>query len=97
MKEHEFNVRVRYAETDQMGWFIMVMLSILRWDAWNGLETWDFIQMDGRNGIMLPVVSLNINYKNQPVMMTLTGKTIFKSQTVKIEFDYEIYNEQASC
>jgi acyl-CoA thioester hydrolase len=23
MKEHEFNVRVRYAETDQMGLFIM--------------------------------------------------------------------------
>jgi acyl-CoA thioesterase FadM len=47
MKEYEFNVR--YAETDQMGWFIMViMLSILRWDAWNGLETLGFIQMDGR-------------------------------------------------
>jgi acyl-CoA thioesterase FadM len=43
MKEYEFNVRVRYAETDQMGWFIMViMLSILRWDAWNGLETLGF-------------------------------------------------------
>jgi hypothetical protein len=42
MKEYEFNVRVRY-ETDQMGWFIMViMLSILRWDAWNGLETLGF-------------------------------------------------------
>jgi acyl-CoA thioester hydrolase len=25
MKEYEFNVRVRYAETDQMGWFIMVI------------------------------------------------------------------------
>jgi acyl-CoA thioesterase FadM len=49
MKEHEFNVRVRYAETDQMGLFIMgIMLSILRWDAWNGLEHWDFLQMDGR-------------------------------------------------
>jgi acyl-CoA thioesterase FadM len=41
MKEYEFNVRVRYAETDQMGWFI-IMLSILRWDAWNGLETLGF-------------------------------------------------------
>jgi hypothetical protein len=48
MKEYEFNVRVRYAEQIK-GWFIMViMLSILRWDAWNGLETLDFIQMDGR-------------------------------------------------
>jgi hypothetical protein len=41
MKEYEFNVRVRYAETDQMGWFIRIMLSILRWDAWNG-ETLGF-------------------------------------------------------
>jgi acyl-CoA thioester hydrolase len=46
------------------------------------------------NGIMLPVVSLN-NYKKARYDDLLTVKTIFKSQsTVKIEFDYEIYNEQ---
>jgi acyl-CoA thioesterase FadM len=28
MKEHEFNVRVRYAETDQMGLFIMELCSV---------------------------------------------------------------------
>jgi acyl-CoA thioester hydrolase len=42
------------------------------------------------------VVSLNINYK-KPARYDdlLTVKTIFKSQTsVKIEFDYEIYNEK---
>jgi hypothetical protein len=46
--------------------------------------------------VLLPVVSLNINYK-KPARYDdlLTVKTIFKSQsTVKIEFDYEIYNEQ---
>jgi acyl-CoA thioesterase FadM len=54
-----------------MGWFIMViMLSILRWDAWNGLETLVSYKWMEENGIMLPVVSLNINYKKQPVMMT---------------------------
>jgi acyl-CoA thioester hydrolase len=78
------------------GWFIMViMLSILRWDAWNGLETLGFHTWMEENG-MLPVVSLNINYK-KPARYDdlLTVKTIFKSQsTVKIEFDYEIYNEQ---
>jgi acyl-CoA thioesterase FadM len=41
MKEYEFNVRVRYAETDQMVVY-HIMLSILRWDAWNGLETLGF-------------------------------------------------------
>jgi acyl-CoA thioester hydrolase len=48
------------------------------------------------SGIMLPVVSLNINYK-KPARYDdlLKVKTIFKSQTsVKIEFDYEIYNEK---
>ena len=48
------------------------------------------------NGIMLPVVSLTINYK-KPARYDdlLRVKTIFKSQTsVKIEFDYEIRNEQ---
>jgi acyl-CoA thioester hydrolase len=48
------------------------------------------------NGVMLPVVSLEMNYK-KPARYDdeLRVKTILKSQTsVKIEFDYEIYNEQ---
>jgi acyl-CoA thioester hydrolase len=47
------------------------------------------------NGVMLPVVSLSMNFK-KPARYDdlLTVKTILKSQTsVKIEFDYEIYNE----
>ena len=48
------------------------------------------------NGVMLPVVSLEMNYK-KPARYddVLCIKTILKSQnSVKIEFDYEIYNEQ---
>jgi acyl-CoA thioesterase FadM len=62
------------------GWFIMViMLSILRWDAWNGLETLGFHTRMEENGIMLPVVSLNINYKTSPLYDDLlTVKTILK-------------------
>jgi acyl-CoA thioester hydrolase len=48
------------------------------------------------NGVMLPVVSLEMIYK-KPARYDdeLRVKTILKSQTsVKIEFDYEIYNEQ---
>ena len=47
------------------------------------------------NGVMLPVVSLSMNFK-KPARYDdlLTVKTILKSKTsVKIEFDYEIYNE----
>jgi len=47
------------------------------------------------NGIALPIVSMNINYK-KPARYDelLTVHTIFKSQSsVKIEFDCAIYNE----
>ena len=98
MREHEFKVRVRYSETDQMGvvyhgnyaqYFEMGRVEWLR----NLGVSYKWME---ENGIMLPVVSLNINYK-KPARYDdlLTVKTIFKSQTtVKIEFDYEIYNEQ---
>jgi acyl-CoA thioesterase FadM len=39
------------------------MHNILRWGAWNGLGTLDFYKWMEESGVMLPVVSLNINYK----------------------------------
>ena len=98
MVQHEFKVRVRYSETDQMGvvyhgnyaqYFEMGRVEWLR----NLGVSYKWME---ENGIMLPVVSLNINYK-KPARYDdlLIVKTIFKSQTsVKIEFDYEIRNEQ---
>jgi acyl-CoA thioester hydrolase len=98
MKEFEFNVRVRYAETDQMGvvyhgnyaqYFEMGRVEWLR----NMGVSYKWME---DNGVMLPVVSLSMDYK-KPARYddVLTVKTIFKSQTsVKIEFDYEIYNEK---
>ncbi|MDG2431780.1 thioesterase family protein [Flavobacterium sp.] len=98
MKEHEYKVRVRYSETDQMGvvyhgnyaqYFEMGRVEWLR----NLGISYKWME---DSGIMLPVVSLNINYK-KPARYDdlLTVKTIFKSQsTVKIEFDYEIFNEK---
>jgi acyl-CoA thioester hydrolase len=98
MKEYQFEVRVRYAETDQMGvvyhgnyaqYFEMGRVEWLR----NLGVSYKWME---ENGIMLPVVSLNINYK-KPARYDdlLRVKTIFRKQTsVRIEFDYEIYNEQ---
>ncbi|WP_026978301.1 acyl-CoA thioesterase [Flavobacterium tegetincola] len=97
MKIHEFTVRVRYAETDQMGvvyhgnyaqYFEMGRVEWLR----NMGVSYKWME---ENGVMLPVVSLTMNYKKPARYDDLiTVKTIFKSQTsVKIEFDYEIYNE----
>jgi acyl-CoA thioester hydrolase len=97
MKEYQFQVRVRYAETDQMGvvyhgnyaqYFEMGRVEWLR----NMGVSYKWME---ENGVMLPVVSLSMNYK-KPARYDdlLTVKTILKSQTsVKIEFDYEIYNE----
>lgn len=98
MKFHEFLVRVRYSETDQMGvvyhgnyaqYFEMGRVEWLR----NIGFSYKFME---EKGIMLPVVSLNVNFK-KPARYDdlLRVRTIFKSQTsVKIEFDYEIYNEE---
>ena len=97
MKIHELKVRVRYAETDQMGvvyhgnyaqYFEMGRVEWLR----NLGASYKWME---ETGIMLPVVSLSMNYK-KPARYDdeLTIKTILKSQTsVKIEFEYEIYNQ----
>lgn len=98
MREFEFKVRVRYAETDQMGvvyhgnyaqYFEMGRVEWLR----NLGLSYKFME---ENGIMLPVVSLTMNYKKPARYDDLIRvKTIFNSQTsVKIEFDYEIFNEK---
>jgi acyl-CoA thioester hydrolase len=97
MKEYKFDVRVRYAETDQMAvvyhgnyaqYFEMGRVEWLR----NMGISYKWME---QNGVMLPVVSLTMNYK-KPARYDdlLTVKTIFKSlSSVKIEFDYEIHNE----
>ena len=99
MKEFQFSVRVRYAETDQMGvvyhgnYAQYFEMGRVEWLRNMGIS---YKWMEG-NGIMLPVVSLTMNYK-KPARYddVLTVKTIFKSQTsVKIEFDYEIYNDKS--
>ena len=97
MKNNQIKVRVRYAETDQMGvvyhgnyaqYFEMGRVEWLR----NLGLSYKFME---ENGIMLPVVNLTLNYK-RPARYDdlLTVTTIFKKQeSVKIEFDYEIHNE----
>jgi acyl-CoA thioester hydrolase len=98
MKQHEINVRVRYSETDQMG--VVYHGNYAQYFEMGRVEWLRNIGISYRwmeeNGIMLPVVSLNINYK-KPARYDdlLIVKTIFKKQeSVKIEFDYEIRNEK---
>ncbi|MBW3519364.1 thioesterase family protein [Flavobacterium sp. NKUCC04_CG] len=98
MKNFEIQLRVRYAETDQMGvvyhgnYAQYFEMGRVEWLRNLGLS---YKKLED-TGVMLPVVSLSMNYK-KPALYDdlLTVRTIFKSQTtVKIEFDYEIVNEQ---
>jgi len=98
MNTHQYTTRVRYAETDQMGvvyhgnYAVFFEMGRVEWLRNLGVS---YKQME-ESGIMLPVVSLTMNYK-KPARYDdlLTVTTRFKSQTsVKIEFDYEIHNEK---
>jgi len=97
MDYHQTKIRVRYSETDQMqvvyhgNYAQYFEIGRVEWLRNKGIS---YKWME-ENGIMLPVVSLTMNYK-KPARYDelLTLKTILKNRTsVKIEFDYELYNE----
>ncbi|MFT5846400.1 MAG: acyl-CoA thioester hydrolase [Psychroserpens sp.] len=97
-KKTEIEFRVRYGETDQMGvvyhgnyaqYFEMGRTSWLRdmGFSYRALED---------SGVMLPVISLNINYKRPARYDDLikVKTTLVKLPSVTIEFNYEILNEK---
>ena len=97
MNYHQTQFRVRYSETDQMqvvyhgNYAQYFEVGRVEWLRKKGVS---YKWME-ENGIMLPVVSLTMNYK-KPARYDelLTLKTILINQTsVKIEFAYELYNE----
>ncbi|MBD3723666.1 MAG: acyl-CoA thioesterase [Flavobacteriaceae bacterium] len=98
MKIFDIQVRVRYAETDQMGvvyhgnYAQFFEMGRVEWLRNMGIS---YKSME-EEGIMLPVVSLTMNYKKSARYDDLlTVRTILKKlSSVKIEFDYEIYNEE---
>lgn len=98
MEKHQIIVRVRYAETDQMGvvyhgnyaqYFEMGRVEWLR------NKGFSYKKLE-EEGVMLPVVSLSMNYKKPAFYdeeLTVVTKLKFLGG-VKIEFDYEIRNEK---
>ena len=97
MEYHQIQIRVRYSETDQMrvvyhgNYAQYFEVGRVEWLRNKGIS---YKWME-ENGIMLPVVSLTMNYR-KPARYDelLTLKTILKNKTsVKIEFEYELYNE----
>ncbi len=98
MKFDEIQIRVRYGETDQMGvvyhgnYALYLEMGRIEWLRKLGIS----YKLMEENGIMLPVVSLNINYKKSACYDDVINvKTQLKKEpTAKIEFDYEITNEK---
>lgn len=94
---HEEKIRVRYAETDQMGYvyygnyaayYEVARTEMLRKTGFSYKELEEM-------GVMMPVLEMNIKYI-QPAKYDelLTIKVIINEKpAVRIKFDYEVYNE----
>ncbi|MEI8279474.1 MAG: thioesterase family protein [Bacteroidota bacterium] len=92
-------VRVRYGETDQMGYlyygYYALYYEVGRAEAIRQLG-FTYRQLE-EMGIMMPVVALNAQYFRPALYDDLiTVKTILKElpDAAKIEFHSELYNEQ---
>lgn len=97
MKKHSTSFRVRYGETDQMGvvyhgnYAHFFEIGRTEWLRSLGV-TYKYME---KSGIMLPVISLNCNFKKSALYDDMLTVTTFikKEPLVKIEFDYEISNQ----
>ncbi len=93
----ETKVRVRYAETDQMGYVYYgnyaTYYEIGRTNALRSLGT-TYNALENA-GIIMPVIKMNVQYKNPAKYDDLlTIKTIVKEiPKIRMDFFYEIYNE----
>jgi len=91
-------IRVRYGETDQMGvvyhanYACYLEVGRTEWLREFGLS---YKQMEDE-GIMLPVVSLTINYKNSACYddVIKVTTTLRKLPKASIEFDYKIVDTE---
>lgn len=97
MKSHTTTVKVRYAETDQMGvvhhanYAVYLELARIDWLEDIGIS---YKKME-EDGIMLPVYGMQFSFL-KPALFddTLTIKTSLKKvPRASIVFDYEIYNQ----
>jgi len=97
MLSHKLQIRVRYGETDQMGYVYYgnyaqyFEMGRVEWLRNLGIS---YKRMED-SGIMLPVLNLNIEYKNPAKyddLLTIKT-TLLKKPSVRIEFGFEVYNE----
>ena len=92
-----FQIRTRYGETDQMGVIYYgvypqyLEVARVEWLRSLGISYKKLEEM----GIMLPVVSLHIDYKKPAIYDELLSieTSLREKPTSKIIFDYQIFNE----
>jgi len=97
MIQNEISFRIRYGETDQMGvvyhgnYAQYLEMGRIEWLRALGIS---YKSME-ESGLILPVISLQINFKKSALYDDqIRVVTRLKSRPmVKIEFEYEIYNE----
>ena len=97
MDFNEFSFRVRYSETDQMGvvyhgnYAQYLEMGRVEWLRSLGIS---YKSME-ENGIMLPVISLRMDFKKSATYddLLFVDTKLKKTPSVRIEFDYKIYNE----
>jgi acyl-CoA thioester hydrolase len=98
MKSHNTYVKVRYAETDQMGvvhhgnYASYLEVARLDWLQYLGIS---YKSME-EEGVMLPVYELNLKFLKSALFddtLKIVTK-LRKTPSVKIEFEYEIYNQE---
>jgi acyl-CoA thioester hydrolase len=97
MVSHEIQLRVRYAETDQMGYVYYgnyaTYFEVARVETFRHIG-FSYKEMEDE-GIMMPVLEYKTKYiKPAYYDDLLTIKIIIKEKPgVRIRFEYEVYNE----
>ena len=100
MRLNSFSFRVRYGETDQMGvvyhgnYAQYLEMGRVEWLRALGIS---YRSME-ENGIMLPVISLQVDYKKSAKYDDLitVETTLAKPPMVKIEFNYRVLDESGA-
>lgn len=95
---HDTKIRVRYSETDKMGYSYYG-----NYPTYYEVGRTEFLREMGLSykqleddGYMMPIVSMSVKYiKPANYDDLLTIRTFYKKfHSIKVEFDYEIYNQR---
>ncbi|MEO0403614.1 MAG: thioesterase family protein [Bacteroidota bacterium] len=100
MYHHSHQLRIRYSETDQMGYVYYgnyaAFLELGRVETLRSLGI-SYKSLEEK-GVMLPVVHFSINYKSPAKYddLIVVKTTITQMPTAKILFDYEVLSAEGN-